>query len=116
LLLAQPRYAALYRLRDAARLRVRDALRRFGEAELRDLQVWFNLAWIHPLAVERDELLRGLRDRGRGFSEDDKADVLARQLELLAEVVPLHKQLSDGGQLELSTSPFYHPILPLLID
>ena len=37
-------------------------------------------------------------------------------MRLLAEIVPLHRELSERGQVELTTTPFYHPILPLLID
>src|SRR3954465_8417828 len=49
-----PRYFELYQRRAQAQNTARQALRRFNERDLRDLQVWFNLAWIHPLAVQRD--------------------------------------------------------------
>src|SRR4051794_25432547 len=55
------RYAELYQRRAAGRDTAREALRRFHERDLRDLQVWFNLAWVHPLAFERDAELRELR-------------------------------------------------------
>ena len=93
-----------------------EALRRFKPADLRDLQVWFNLTWVHPLAFERDDALRELRDKGRNYTEDDKNVLLAKHLEILREVVPLHRRLAESGQVELTTTPFYHPILPLLFD
>ena len=31
------------------------------------------------------------------------------------QVIPLHRKLADRGQVELTTTPFYHPILPLLL-
>ena len=80
-----------------------------SRADLRDLQVWFNLAWVHPLAFERDDCLRGLRDKGRNFTEDDKNALLDKHLEILREVMPLHRQLAESGQVELTTTPFYHP-------
>src|ERR1700687_5219446 len=46
-----PRYAELYHRRAAGRNTAREALRRFSERDFRDLQVWFNLAWIHRLAI-----------------------------------------------------------------
>jgi alpha-amylase/alpha-mannosidase (GH57 family) len=116
MILPQPRYAELYHRRGAGHNTAREALRRFQERDLRDLQVWFNLAWMHPLAVERDDVLRGLRDKGRHFTEQDKKALLDKQLEVLRRIVPLHRQLAESGQVELTTTPFYHPILPLLLD
>ena len=111
-----PRYAELYHRRAAGRNTAVEALRRFKPADLRDLQVWFNLTWVHPLAFERDDALRELRDKGRNYTEDDKNVLLAKHLEILREVVPLHRRLAESGQVELTTTPFYHPILPLLFD
>jgi alpha-amylase/alpha-mannosidase (GH57 family) len=91
-------------------------LRRFSVRDLRDLQVWFNLAWVHPLAVERDPDLRELVTRGRHYTEADKELLLARHIDILGRIVPLHRQLMEAGQVELTTTPFYHPILPLLLD
>ncbi len=113
---AFPRYAELYQRRALGRSKAQDVLRRFQARDLRDLQVWFNLAWVHPLAVEQDECLRSLRDKGRNFSNDDRDALLAKHLEILKRIVPLHKQLADSGQIELTTTPYYHPILPLLFD
>ncbi len=111
-----PRYAELYQRRALGRSSAAEVLRRFGERDFRDLQVWFNLTWIHPLARERDETLRELLARGRNYTEDDKAALLARQLEILRRVLPLHRELAERGQVELTTTPFFHPILPLLLD
>ncbi len=116
MILPYPRYADLFHRRRASATVAAEALRRFRPADLRDLQVWFNLTWIHPLAFERDDVLRGLRDKGRNYCEDDKNTVLAKQLDILREVLPLHKRLAERGQVELTTTPFYHPILPLLFD
>ncbi len=116
LILPHPRYAELYRLRSADQDTARVALARFRPQDLLDLQVWFNLAWIHPLAAEGNACLRQLREKGRNFSEDDKAVLLDQQLDLLAEVLPRYQRLAESGQIELTTSPYYHPILPLLLD
>lgn len=111
-----PRYYDLLLRRAPGQNTAAASLRRFGERELRDLQVLFNLAWIHPLAFDRDSTLRELRDKGRFFTEDDKTHVLAKHFEILRQIVPLHQRLQDSGQVELTTTPFYHPILPLLFD
>ncbi len=111
-----PRYGELYQRRGLGRDAAAEALRRFKPADLRDLQVWFNLAWVHPLAVERDDGLRALRAKGRHYTEDEKSYLLTKQLDILREVLPLHRKLAESGQVELTTTPFYHPILPLLLD
>jgi len=111
-----PRYGELLQRRGPGRNTAREALRRFQERDFRDLQVWFNLTWIHPLVFERDAELRALREKGRGFSENEKTWLLDKQLEILRQVIPLHRKLAENGQVELTTTPFYHPILPLLLD
>ena len=114
-----PRYRELHAERRAAGPgipRAREALRRFNQHDLRDLQVLFNLAWVHPLAFERDPELRALHAKGRHYTEADKQALLAKHLELLRQIIPLHRQLAERGQVELTTTPFYHPILPLLFD
>ncbi len=110
------RYAELYLRRGSGRNTAGEALRRFTERDFRDLQVWFNLAWVHALAFERDKDLRELRDKGRHFTEAEKNGLLDKHLEILKTVIPLHRKLAESGQVELTTTPFYHPILPLLFD
>lgn len=87
---------------------------RFSVEDIRDLQVWCNLTWIHELAFEEYPDLRAFREKGRGWSEAEKLWLLQKQMDILREVIPLHKKLAESGQVELTTTPFYHPILPLL--
>ena len=111
-----PRYAELLALRDFERETAEDAARRFSRRDLRDLQVWATLAWFFPQLLWDDPVLRGLVSKGRDFTEDDKAAMLAKQQEVLAQVVGMHRALQDRGSAEISLSPFYHPILPLLCN
>jgi alpha-amylase/alpha-mannosidase (GH57 family) len=80
----------------------------------RDLQVWHNLAWFHPLLREQHPVARELFAKQRGFTEGEKERLLAAQREVLAGVVPWHRTMQDSGQIEVSTTPYWHPILPLL--
>jgi alpha-amylase/alpha-mannosidase (GH57 family) len=80
-----------------------------------DLQVLFNLAWTDPAWLE-EEPLASLVGRGRDYAETDKEVVLAEHARLIAEVIPLHRQLQADGQIEVTMTPFFHPILPLLLD
>jgi alpha-amylase/alpha-mannosidase (GH57 family) len=111
-----PRYRALMELRNLHGRTAAQALPDFPAAALRDLQVWATLAWFHPLVVARDPALQELRRKGRDFSEADKETMLQRQDEVVRGVLPLHRQMAESGQIELSTTPFYHPILPLLVN
>jgi alpha-amylase/alpha-mannosidase (GH57 family) len=80
-----------------------------------DLQVLFNLAWTDPAWLE-NEPLAALVAQGRDYAETDKEVVLAEHARLITEVIPLHRQLQDDGQIEVTMTPFFHPILPLLLD
>ena len=101
------------RYQELANLRPNQAA--WGEAEWRDLQVLFNLAWTDPdwLAAEP---LKGLVQKRRGFSEADKEVLFARHLEIVRQVIPEHRKLQDAGQIEVTMTPYAHPILPLLVS
>ncbi|TME25375.1 MAG: glycoside hydrolase [Chloroflexi bacterium] len=112
-----PRYLDLTRKREQAWPRAADDLAKlFSDAELRDLQVWFNLSWIGPEVMAADAQIAELVRKGRDFSEDDKEPVFNVHFDLLRKVLPKYRELQDRGQAELVTSPYYHPILPLIAD
>lgn len=113
-----PRYRELLELQGRSRepAALGAARERFLPEDYRDLQVWFNLAWIDPEIRRSDPLLSGLVEKGRGFTEAERRLVMERQGDLLRGVIPLHRRLREKGQIELMTTPYYHPILPLLID
>ncbi len=91
------------------------ALRRFKQRDLLDLQVWSNLVWMGPM-VSRNAFVAELHARQRNFTEEMKSKLLEKQLSIIRSIIPKYKELSDAGQVELSTSPYFHPILPLLCD
>lgn len=93
-----------------------DAIKSFTDNDIRDLQAWFNLAWFGFKADEKYEEIRELKKKGRGFSEDEKNSILNIQSEILKKIIPLYKSAEERGQIEISTSPFYHPIMPLLYN
>ena len=111
-----PRYQELFQKRGVGVDTARQAAKRFSKRDILDLQCWSNLTWIHGMAFERDKDLAEFRKKGRRWTQDEKEWLLARQMDLLREVIPLHRRLQDRGQIELTTTPFYHPILPLLWD
>ena len=103
-------------IRGAAR-RAHGASARSASDDLRDLQVWHKLAWMDPdLLVARCAARRPRRTRIAASAKPTRRCCDSVELELLARVVPAYREASARGQVELATSPFYHPILPLLCD
>lgn len=92
------------------------AARRFREEDLRDLQVLFQLAWMGFYARKESQVVAELLRKGEGFSEDEKEALLTEQARLVALVLPMWREVAAGGSVELSASPYAHPILPLLCD
>lgn len=88
----------------------------FSTQELLDLQVWHNLAWFGYGTIQQYPRLAALRQKNRGFTEEDKHEMLALQHMAVQDIVPRYRRLMDRGQIELTTTPFFHPILPLVID
>jgi alpha-amylase/alpha-mannosidase (GH57 family) len=88
----------------------------FSDQDLRDLQVLSKLAWFDLDWLAHDADVRALAAKGRGYDEADKQRLRARELALLRAIVPAYRAAAESGQVELSASPYYHPILPLLAD
>jgi alpha-amylase/alpha-mannosidase (GH57 family) len=113
-----PRFAELLEKRGASSevtaLQVASA--RFTTEDYRDLQLVARLAWFDLEWHREDAPVRGLIEKGRGYSEQDKQLLAERERALLQAIVPAYRQAAAGGQVELSTTPYYHPILPLLCD
>ena len=79
-------------------------------ADYRDIQVWSNLAWMGVVA-RRDPLVAAMRAQDRGFTHAQLLALMALQRRLVEGVLPLWRALP-----EVSCTPMYHPILPLLVD
>lgn len=87
----------------------------FSEQDWRDLQVWYNMTWLGRFTRERTPVKR-LFNKGRDFTEEEKLIVHEICLQVLDQIKPQIKMLLKLRQLEISSSPMYHPILPLLCD
>lgn len=113
-----PRYQDLLlkRGRFSSQAELARVSQRMTNQEILDLQVWFNLTWFGFISRKNDPVIRELFAKGRNFSADDKKVLLAKQIEILSRIIPKHKELLAKGQIEVTTTPFYHPILPLLCD
>jgi alpha-amylase/alpha-mannosidase (GH57 family) len=89
---------------------------RFSVQELRDLQVWFLLAWCGHCLRRDSAFIRGLLEKGRYFSEDDRAELVRICDEVVAGILDKYRDAEQSGAVEISLTPYAHPILPLLCD
>jgi alpha-amylase/alpha-mannosidase (GH57 family) len=109
-----PRYKELF---DRAHSSDMDAaIRTFALRDWRDLQFLSQLAWMDEEYLANDKQVSALSKKGSDFTEADKQALREKQLELLARVLPEYRKARAAGQIEISTTPFYHPILPLLCN
>jgi alpha-amylase/alpha-mannosidase (GH57 family) len=108
-----PRYAELYYQRQEQ-----------GEAwclanwqlpDYSDLLAWHNLAWIDPIFWDDPEIAAWL-EQGRNFTLSDRQRIYSKQREILSRIIPQHRKMQANGQLEVTTTPYTHPILPLLAE
>src|SRR6202051_2007369 len=88
----------------------------FTVRDWRDLQVLSQLAWMEESWLEKDDVVSRLASQGRDFTESDKEALKAKEIELIGLVLPAYREAAARGQIELSTTPYYHPILPLVCD
>ncbi len=113
-----PRYYDLFKKRETSEngFRFEGPVRRFSNQEYLDLQVLFNLAWFDISVREKDPLLKDMVKKGAYFTEEEKQLLLKKQIDIIKSIIPAYKKFQDLGQIEISISPYFHPILPLLCD
>ena len=87
----------------------------FLPQDLTDLQVLSQIGWFDEFFLEEKDIA-GLIQKGRNYSLEDQRIVIALERELLGRVLPVHADAAKKGLIEISTSAFYHPILPLVCD
>ena len=88
----------------------------FDARDWRDLQLLSQLAWMDEEYIAKDPVVNALAAKGKDYTEADKDALREKQLELLGAVLPEYRLAAERGQIEISTTPYYHPILPLLCD
>lgn len=111
-----PRYGELYRRLgpEAPEGKRREAARSWSLQDFRDLQVCHLLGWTGEALRRHHPLVRRLMSKQRGFILEEHQALLEVHREVLRGLLPRYRRLAQEGRVELSTSPFYHPILPLL--
>ena len=110
-----PRYRELWERFRAAGDSPERADRYFQPQDFTDLQVLSQIAWFDEFFLNDPDVAALIR-KGHGYSADDQRFVIQRERELVGKVLPAHAEAAKRGGIEISTSPFYHPILPLVCD
>jgi alpha-amylase/alpha-mannosidase (GH57 family) len=120
---ANPRtmIAPLWRYAELHKKRLRfekaaDAVVRFENGELNDLAVLFLLSWCGNQLRRENDTVKALIAKGANFTHKEKLDLLDALVKFCKTVLPLYKVMQEKGSISVFTTPFYHPILPLLLD
>lgn len=111
-----PTYKRLHDMHETLRARGEAELSYLSGQYLADLIVWYHLAWTGESVRRTNEAVVRLMTQDRGFSHADRIDLLNVIGELIQGLIPRYRKLAESGQIELSTTPHYHPLAPLLID
>ena len=107
-----PDYERLYALAQAAAA----GGAALSDQDRTDSLVWYHLAWLGEGSRRDDARVHRLSAKARGFDAADREEMLAIVGELVTNIVPRYRKLAEDGRIELVTSPYSHPMLPLLID
>ena len=81
-----------------------------------DLLVWYHLAWVGESVRQRDLRVAALEKKGRHFDLDDRRRLIGLIGELVGGIIGRYRALAETGRVELSVTPYAHPIIPLLLD
>ncbi len=106
-------YTTLYKKRVEDNIYDIDA---YTDQEYADIMAWFNLAWFDPIYGEIYPELQELADKGCNFTLEDRIKIIDYQREIIRQIIPTYRNFMEAGKIEITTSPYYHPILPILLD
>lgn len=93
-----------------------DAARYLSGEYLGDLLTWYHLSWTGETVRRSHKLVVELMSKGQLFSAADRRALFELIGSLIGEIIPRYRKLAQSGQIELSSTPHYHPIGPLMLD
>lgn len=88
----------------------------FDNREISDLMALFNLVWIDPMHLERYPRLKELWNKQYNYTLQDRIEIIDIHRDIMREIIPTYKKYVTEGRIEMTTSPYYHAILPILAD
>ena len=111
-----PAYKRLWELFKLLQTESDNALSYLSGQYVADLLTWYHLAWCGESVRREHALVARLMSKGEGFSYDDRKQLFDLIGELIGGIIPRYHKLAESGQIEISATPHYHPLAPLLID
>lgn len=111
-----PAYKRLFELYDALSDEGKLKLTYFSGQYLADLLMWYHLVWMGESVRKNNDFVIKLMEQGEEFSYTDRLQIFNLIGSLIKEIIPRYRTLAESGQIELSATPHYHPLSPLLID
>jgi alpha-amylase/alpha-mannosidase (GH57 family) len=111
-----PAYKGLHDLFVALDRQGRDAIDYLSDRYCHDLVTWYHLAWLGETVKRESDLAKRLMELGHGFAAADRRALFALVGEIVSATIARYARLAAGGRVELSTTPHFHPLAPLLID
>lgn len=93
-----------------------DAIHYINSQFIADLLVWYHLSWMGETVKRTDRRIKRLIEKGHDFTLHERLEVIEVIGELLSTVIRRYRNLARAGQIELSLTPYAHPIMPLLLD
>ena len=88
----------------------------FSPQEYSDLMALFNLVWFDPIYKNKYPELKKLIKKGKNYTLEDRIKIIDIQRDIIRKIIPTYKKFVEKGRIEITTSPYYHPILPILLD
>ena len=88
----------------------------FSAQEYSDLMALFNLAWFDPIFKNQYPELKKLIKKGKNYTLEDRIKIIDIQRDIIRKIIPTYREYIKKGKIEVTTSPYYHPILPILLD
>ncbi len=113
MILPNPEYHRLYRI---VQQEGTENVNIFSNQEYSDIMALFNLAWIDPLFKSTYRDLKRLVKQGKNYTLEDRIKIIEIQRDIIGKIVPTIKKFVKANKIEVTTSPYYHPILPILMD
>ncbi len=112
------RFSNYHRLTDMAEwfFEHRDSSIYISDQFLVDILIWYHLAWLGETVRRTDSRVKGLMKKGGGYTFRDRHLLLEIIGELMNGIIERYRRLAERGQIELSVTPYAHPIVPLLLD
>lgn len=104
------------RLYQKAQLNETGDINIFTDQEYSDLMALFNLAWFDMTYKNKYPDLKKLIKKGKNYSLEDRIKIIEIQRDIIRKIIPTYKKFMEKGKIEITTSPYYHPILPILLD